>query len=85
MCKCAKNSTDILDAINDKRSRAGLYEVNLDWVIVKIRQKAIFMLPYRKIGPARVWDTATARKIVNAIWMLPYTPQSMSFRYARCG
>lgn len=84
MCKCATSSIDILYQVNEKRRKAGLYEVNIDWLGVKIREKAIFMLPYRKIGPSRVWDKTTAKKIVNAIWMLPYTPQLM-FRYAKCG
>lgn len=85
MCKCVKNTTDILNHVNEKRRKFGLYEVNIDWIGVKIRQKAVFMLPYRKIGPSRVWDKATASKIISAIWMLPYTPQAMSFRYTRCG
>lgn len=83
MCDCAKNSFDIIDAINAKRAKAGLDEVGYDWFMSKWRLKAIFFRPYRKIGTSYVWDRATARKIINALWRLNYTPESKAFRYAR--
>lgn len=85
MCSCAKSSFDILDVINEKRSKAGLDTVNYDWFMAKWRGKAIFFRPYRKIGASYVWDKATARKIINTLWKVNYTPENKLFRYARCG
>jgi len=82
MCGCAKNSFDIIDSINQKRSRAGLDEVDYTWVMVNRRKHVPFLKPYRKIGNSFIWDGRTARKIVQMLWDLPYTPESKQFRYA---
>lgn len=83
MCDCAKSSFDIIDVINQKRKKAGLDTVGYDWFMSKWRNETPFFQPQRKIGSSYVWDKTTARRIINAIWKMDYTPESKLFRWAR--
>ena len=71
MCNCM-TSWDIIDKINEKRAKAGLEQVDYNWLMSQHRKKWVFIKPARKIGPSNVWDRSSARKIVSVLWDLPF-------------
>ena len=72
MCKCL-TSFDIINMLNDKRRKVGMNEVSYDWMMCQHRWRIRFFQPVRKIGTSLVWDLATAKKIVNTLYKIPYT------------
>lgn len=73
MCKCTNTSHDILDMVNAKRLKMGLGEVTYDWMMMNYRNRLRFIKPYRKIGPAYIWDRKAARTLVRILSVIPTT------------
>lgn len=80
MCECSMTSFDVLDMLNAKRIKSGMTVVGWDFLMIRHRNKIRFFKPVRKIGTSLIWDRATAKKIVQTLYSIPYLPRGYKIK-----